>query len=304
MGNNITAIDLFSGLGLFSLAAELVGWKPIQFVEKDKFRREVLSKRFPGVPVHDLIETYKPKKYAAKIIYGGDPCQPSSLAGLGKGQADHRFLWPEMLRIIRTVRPVAVLNENVDGTIANGILDLKADDLESEGYTCQAYSIPAEAVGAMHKRQRIWLVAYHPDILAECRASGDFQSPKQKIQKRDYISLPGKPVDLWAYSTDPDPERWEKQHNARESGIQPEEFSLYFGFGPSPYGHIPRDILESGIIGMLNGYAPGMEYADRHKRCTSIGDSIVWQIAFEIFQIINQIIYGQTRNIVKRRQNT
>lgn len=94
------------------------------------------------------------------IMGGGDPCQPSSNAGLGLGMSDDRYRWPQMFRGISEMRPDWVINENVVGTISNMVLDKKIADLESIGYTCQAFNIPAVAVDAHHTRARIFLIAH------------------------------------------------------------------------------------------------------------------------------------------------
>lgn len=159
-------IDLFSGIGGFSLAWSRCGGKTIQFVERDRYCRKVLQKNFPGVPIHNDIKTFdgKPLNGTAYIISGGFPCQPFSTSGKRKGTDDDRFLWPEMLRVIQEVQPPYVVGENVSGILSMDNGDLFArilSDLESEGYEVQTFSIPASAKGAPHKRERIWIVAYN-----------------------------------------------------------------------------------------------------------------------------------------------
>ncbi|NOY60443.1 MAG: DNA (cytosine-5-)-methyltransferase [Calditrichaeota bacterium] len=156
-------LDLFSGIGGFSLAAQWT-WgnelEIVQFVEKDKFCQKVLKKHWPDVPICDDIRKFKGDKYAETIdlITGGFPCQPFSVAGKRKGKEDDRWLWPEMFRVIREVRPRWVIGENVAGIINLG-LDEVLSDLESEGYEVQTFIIPACAVGAWHRRDRVWIVA-------------------------------------------------------------------------------------------------------------------------------------------------
>jgi DNA (cytosine-5)-methyltransferase 1 len=98
----------------------------------------LLQKHFPGAKLYGDIHEFDAKKYngAVDIISGGDPCQPSSLQSKMLGKADHRYLWPQYLRIVKEVQPLWVVNENVPGSIFNGILDGKISDLEAEGYTC------------------------------------------------------------------------------------------------------------------------------------------------------------------------
>jgi DNA (cytosine-5)-methyltransferase 1 len=154
--------SLFSGIGMFDLAAEWMGWENVFNCDKDERCRNVLKKHWNNVTQYEDIKTTDFTIWRGlDVITGGDPCQPSSLAGLRKGMSDERYLWPEMFRAIREIRPRWVVNENVPGTINNGVLDQKITDLQSEGYTCwPPLLIPASAVGAHHKRNRVWLVAY------------------------------------------------------------------------------------------------------------------------------------------------
>lgn len=158
-------IDLFSGIGGFSLAGHWLGWNTIIFIEKDKYCQKVLSKNFPKVPIEYDIKEFSARKYrgAVDIITGGFPCQPASTAGNRKGKEDYRWLWPEMFRTIRECQPPYVVGENVTGLLSmdNGELFKSIlSDLESEGYEVQTFSIPASATGAAHKRERVWIVGY------------------------------------------------------------------------------------------------------------------------------------------------
>jgi DNA (cytosine-5)-methyltransferase 1 len=155
----LTHIDLFSGIGGFALAARWAGIETVQFVEIDKFCQKVLKKHWPGVPIHDDITTFDGTKYSnVFLLTGGFPCQPFSCAGKRRGKEDDRYLWPEMLRIIQEVRPRWIIGENVDGFINMG-LDDSISDLEREGYSVQAFVLPACAVNAPHRRDRVWIVA-------------------------------------------------------------------------------------------------------------------------------------------------
>jgi DNA (cytosine-5)-methyltransferase 1 len=153
-------LDLFSGIGGFALAAQWVGGiDTVAFCEIDPWARRVIAKNFPNVPIHDDVKTLDPSKYGTiDIITGGYPCQPFSLAGSRQGEKDDRHLWPPMLEIIKRARPSWVLAENVVGHITMGIDQVLAD-LESEGYAATAVVIPACAVDARHRRERVWIVA-------------------------------------------------------------------------------------------------------------------------------------------------
>jgi len=288
--------SLFTGIGGFDLAAECMGWENVFQVEKDKHCIERLWKRFSTVPKFDNIKTFDGKyfKHSIDILSGGDPCQPHSVAGLGKGTKDDRFLWPEMFRIAYEINVPWIVNENVSGSIANGVLDLKIDDLESIGYTCQPYCIPAEAVGALHQRERVWLVAYNANFNGALRESRKISGKEKKEseleKKRNKVCQSWEPVDLRLTDSDSDSKRFQKQHTTKEPTYSAEGVSRYFGFGANPYGHITRDVIESGIIRMLDGLPEGMDYAERNQRTKAMGNAIVWQVAYEIFKAIEATI--------------
>lgn len=152
-------IDLFSGIGGFALACRWNGIETVQFVEIDPFCQKVLNKNFPGVPIHDDIKTFKYDGDPPFILTGGFPCQPFSCAGKRRGKEDDRYLWPEMLRVVSEAKPRWVIGENVAGFINMG-LDQCVSDLENQGYEVQAFVIPACAVGAPHRRDRVWICAH------------------------------------------------------------------------------------------------------------------------------------------------
>lgn len=157
-------LDLFSGIGGFSLGLERAGMKTVAFCEIEPFCQKVLKKHWANIPIYNDVTKLTKEVLdndgikTIDVICGGYPCQPFSVAGKQKGSEDKRHLWPEMFRIIREVRPGWVIAENVEGHIKLG-LDTVLDDLESEGYTCWTFVIPACAVGAPHQRNRIWIIA-------------------------------------------------------------------------------------------------------------------------------------------------
>src|SRR5262249_8443315 len=156
-------LDLFSGIGGFSLGLERAGMKTVAFCEIDPYCRKVLAKQWPGVKIHENIKQLDGSQYdgAVDLICGGYPCQPFSVAGKQQGEKDPRHLWPEMYRIIRPARPRWVVAENVRGHIRLGF-DTVAAQLEDEGFTVWPFVIPACAVGAPHRRDRLWIVGHAP----------------------------------------------------------------------------------------------------------------------------------------------
>ena len=176
----MTHLDLFSGIGGFALAARWAGIETVQFVENEEFAQKVLTKNFPGVPIHGDIKTYRANGIVSPfLLTGGYPCQPFSQAGRRRGQNDDRHLWPEMFRVIQECRPNWVLAENVTGHIKLGLQEVLAD-LESEGYQSQVFHIGALAKDAPHRRMRVWIVA-HSQYSSDRTKRGE-EREKESIQ--------------------------------------------------------------------------------------------------------------------------
>lgn len=152
--------SLFAGIGGFDLGLERAGMKCLWQCERDKFCNKVLAKHWPEVTRYDDITTLDATALTpVDLICGGFPCQPFSVAGKRKGAEDDRFLWPAMLKVIETVRPTWVLGENVPGLISMG-LDGVLSDLEGLGYSTRTFVVPACAVDAKHRRDRLWIIAH------------------------------------------------------------------------------------------------------------------------------------------------
>lgn len=181
----MTHASLFSGIGGFDLAAEWMGWQNAFNCEIDPFCRKVLAYHFPEAKQYEDVKTTDFTIYRGHIdvLTGGFPCQPFSLAGKRKGADDNRYLWPEMLRAIREIKPRWVVGENVFGIVnwSDGmVFEQVQSDLENEGYEVQPYIIPACAVDAPHRRDRVWFVAHRShagsEILQRERAIGICES--------------------------------------------------------------------------------------------------------------------------------
>ena len=157
-------VDLFSGIGGFSYAAEQIvgGFETIAFVEQDDYCQKVLRKHWQDVPIYSDIRSFDAKEYKdADIVVGGFPCQPWSVAGSQRGSEDDRDLWHEMVRVIEDIRPKWIIGENVSGFVTMPMgLRRSLVDLESIGYKAIPYLIPAAAVDAKHRRMRCWIVGY------------------------------------------------------------------------------------------------------------------------------------------------
>ena len=153
-----THIDLFSGIGGFALACRWAGIETIAFCEIEKYAQRVLRKNFPGIRIFEDVRQFPATEFREPfLLTGGYPCQPFSQAGKRRGAEDDRHLWPSMFGIIRTSRPTWILAENVAGHVTLGLDEVLAD-LESEGYAVQPIIVPACAVDAPHRRDRVWIL--------------------------------------------------------------------------------------------------------------------------------------------------
>ncbi len=160
--NPLRHLDLFSGIGGFALGLSWAGgFETVAFCDNEPFAQEILKKRWPNVPIYEDVRTINEKELGKiDIITGGFPCQPWSLAGSRKGADDDRDLWPEMVAIIENLQPKWVIGENVRGFVNEPLgLQRTLSDLESIGYQAIPHIIPAAGVGALHRRERVWIIA-------------------------------------------------------------------------------------------------------------------------------------------------
>lgn len=188
--NIFTHGSLFSGIGGFDIASEWIGWRNAFHCEINEFCTKILKYHFPNAEHYTDITKTDFTKWRGKIdiLSGGFPCQPFSVAGKRKGTDDNRYLWPEMLRAIQEIRPTWIVGENVAGIVTmvqpgkevevgcqnaifgadnrkrvllrqEYIIETICKDIEREGYRVQPIIIPACAVGAPHRRDRVWFIA-------------------------------------------------------------------------------------------------------------------------------------------------
>lgn len=182
----LKVLDLFSGVGGFSLGLERAGMKTTAFCEIDPFCKRVLNKHWPEVPVYDDVrtltaDTLRRDRIGVDVICGGFPCQGISEAGLRQGLQDPRSaLWFEYARLVSELRPRFVVVENVSELLRNG-MDRVIGDLAESGYDAEWYSIPALAVGADHIRERIWIIAYPNESGAQVANERRGEQRKEKM---------------------------------------------------------------------------------------------------------------------------
>jgi DNA (cytosine-5)-methyltransferase 1 len=201
----LTHLSLFSGIGGLDLAAEAAGFVTVGQCEWADYPTKILEKHWPDVPRWRDIRTLTGESFYERtglrtvdIVSGGFPCQPFSCAGKRRGAEDDRYLWPEMCRVIRELRPTWVLGENVPG-IVNLALDTVLADLEKEGYESQCFLVPACGVDAPHKRNRIAILA-HGESARNRRLPIFQRKPQQKVFDVD-----------WQSKAVPNATRWREQ---------------------------------------------------------------------------------------------
>jgi len=281
--------SLFSGIGGFDLASQWMGWDNIFQVEIDDYCQKVLAKNFPNVKRYGDIKEFKGEKHSVDILTGGFPCQPFSTAGKRQGESDDRYLWPEYLRVIREVQPTYVVGENVAGLLSmedGGTLDGILLDLEGEGYETEQFVIPACGVGAWHRRERIWIIAYRNNSDPPCTDPNCIGSHRQKEQQQGETELrdeqecgaKGLGEDV------PNPKQF------RCGQVEQSEFKGENGEGTTgkvKYSSCPRGhegwSVEPNVGRVANGIPK------RVDRLKGLGNAIVPQVAYEIFKAIEII---------------
>ena len=174
-------LSLFSGIGGIDLAFEWAGGQVAAMCEIQPYCQKILRKHWPNVPLFEDIKNLRGTDVGAvDVIYGGFPCQPFSVAGVQRGKDDSRYLWPEFSRLVGEIKPRWIVAENVPG-----ILRIAADDvcgdLERQGYAVGIWNFEAAAVGAKHRRERVFFVA-HAD-------SSRLQGSKQQGEFREKAGM-------------------------------------------------------------------------------------------------------------------
>jgi len=177
---DLRALDICAGSGIGSAIWRALGGRTVCYVEKDAYCQRLLQARMrDGVicdaPVWDDLTTFDGGSWRGLVdfMFGGIPCQPWSVAGKGRGEADERDLWPAFRRVLREVGPSFALIENVSGILVRGLPRILGE-LAEDGYLCEWAVLAAQDVGAPHRRERVWIIAYPEGYLR--RASGDHRS--------------------------------------------------------------------------------------------------------------------------------
>ena len=257
-----THLDLFSGIGGFALAAASAGFKTIGFSEIEPYSCAVLKQHWPEIKNYGDIRNIKGVR--ADLITGGFPCQPFSHAGKRRGAADDRALWPEMCRVIAESKPTWVLGENVAGIIGME-LDRVLSDLENLGYAAWPLVIPACAVNASHRRDRVWILAAN----ADCEPSAEQKREHQRAENNGGSGA--NELDAWEDVAD-------AGCNGQRPGetIQGSEAEWREGSPDAANGL--RWATEPGVGRVANGIP------NRPHRLRGLGNAIVPQVASEILK--------------------
>jgi DNA (cytosine-5)-methyltransferase 1 len=261
--------SLFSGIGGFELASEWAGWNNYLSCDINEFGNKILSYYWPEAYHHKDIHTLNNQvidhelttRYGSQwrsddiILTGGFPCQPYSAAGKRLGKEDDRHLWPEMLRVIREVKPTWVVGENVlglvnwnDGLVFNEV----QADLEAEGYEVQSFVLPAASVNAPHKRDRVWFIAYSDSFRSKGHSVNTTTS-QEDGQRRQSIEK------TWNYEF------------IRAWQNFPTQSSICGG--------------DDGLPNELDGITFSKW---RNESIKAYGNAIVPQVAYQIFKAINE----------------
>jgi DNA (cytosine-5)-methyltransferase 1 len=281
----LRTLDLFSGIGGFSLGLESTGFfETIGFVEKDKFCQKVLKKHWSNINIEEDIRNVKGEKYQADVVTGGFPCQPFSVAGKRKSTADDRYLWDEMLRVIRETKPRWVIGENVEGIVninEGMVLRQVLNDLENEGFKSQCIIIPASGIGAWHQRKRIWIISNAYSRLSireneEIQSRGNaITNGSEDVSNSECILPHGCSSTTRNSNTKQSGLECNESGNRNKVWCETERCSEQIGSRKTWWQ------IESKLRGIPDGLSTKL-HEDRSNRIRALGNSIVPQIARQI----------------------
>jgi len=284
-------LDLFSGIGGFSLGLEAAGMETVAFCERDPYGTKILNKHWPDVPVHSDVRQLDGTKFSGSIdvVCGGFPCQPFSVAGKQRGKEDDRHLWPEMLRVIRESKPRWVIGENVSGFVRMALDDVCLD-LENEGYTVRTFVLPACAADARHRRDRVFIVGYANSKRGWRDTNGRRESglevgrnllaQTRREQVPDSTDRPSKDV---AHATDKGLQGREISCNTEGEGTHANEQFTGFGYA-SGRQEWPS---EPAVCRMAHGVP------NRVDRIKALGNAVVPQL----IQIIGELVLAADKEM-------
>jgi DNA (cytosine-5)-methyltransferase 1 len=337
--------SLFSGIGGFDLASEWMGWKNYLSCEINEFGNKILEYYWADAYHHrdihtltyETIDIELSRRFGSDwrnddiIITGGFPCQPYSMAGKRLGKEDERHLFPEMLRIIREVQPKWIVGENVLGIVnwSGGLVfeEVQAD-LEAQGYEVQSYVLPACAVNAPHRRDRVWFVAYSngtgkkhnggtniaeereirgdekSNVLAELCGDGNASDPDSDWLRQEHkLCTRGNLPEEWTDEsrTPPDTEsqsgKWVRPEQREFSESEQGQFRGTCGEMGNTTGNWQNFPTQSPICNGNDGLSSRLDSITfpkwRNESIKGGGNAIVPQVCIQIFKSIEQYELSQ-----------
>jgi DNA (cytosine-5)-methyltransferase 1 len=290
--------SLFSGIGGFDLAASWLNWENVFHCEINEFGQKILKYYWPNaISYGDITKTdFTIHRGGIDILTGGVPCQPASVVGQRKGETDDRWLWPEMLRVVREIKPPFVVCENPTGIISLGYgkpLESILSSLEDEGFQIELFIIPSCAIQAPHKRERIWIIAYSKKFTSNSIVGGKFglfrklrEVPKKNTNTGNYgceVNTPdsncvrqqGQRKIIRPMQSKKNKERETNRINCNNEGDGWRNF-------PTQSPLCSRD---DGISSRLDGITFSKW---RNESIKAYGNAIVPQIALQLFKAIEQ----------------
>ena len=347
-GQMLTHASLFSGIGGAEIAAAWLGWENLFHCDINEFGRKVLGYWFPQSKEYNDIKTTDFTEWRGRVdvLTAGFPCQPFSVAGKRRGADDDRYLWPETLRAINEIRPAWFVGENVFGiasmvlpseevdmgrtddlfeegnlyrTERRFVLDRICRDIEDAGYTVQPVVIPACAVGAPHRRDRVWFVARREDVGHDAEdpdrhGRGDRVSEARAEKRGQRVSGAGDHGRLRGDFADPDSDGFHRGDGKDEviaderrvdalgdacaggpqshSGCVGRQGRIprsegWEGFPTQPPGCLGDDGLPFGVADLSIPFGRW-----RREAIKALGNAWVPEVAYEIFRMIQKVEYG------------
>jgi len=257
-------VDLFSGVGGFALASHWAGFQTVAFCDNNPWCQTIIRKHWTGVPIHDDIRNFPGRDYrGSTLLTGGFPCQPFSQCGKRRGKNDDRYLWPEMLEIIKVVRPTWVVAENVYNVVRM-VLPTVIADLEAERYRVVVLLLPAHGVGAPHRRRRAFVVAESLDT--NSNSLGLHREEMHEHGKGNQIELRHQQGSVIGSMVSP--QIWER--------------------------------IDPRVFGVADGISDRMdedERKERKERIKGLGNAVVPLVAYQILKAIADVHNDQNKEL-------
>lgn len=290
--SDVTVGSLFSGIGGIELGLEMAGgFKTRWFVERDSYASAVLNKHWPGTPVYaDITAVDWAGVEPVDMLTGGFPCQDISNAGKRKGITGERSgLWKEYLRAIRSLRPRIILVENVSALTNRG-LDVVLGDLSEAGYDAEWFNLRASDVGAPHRRERLFIVAYLSDDMQQRRLDGEPEElTSERRQQAQLTAIPGRYEDV----PDADKEPMRKLKFLQRIAIGKQTTEPRLGRMADGFS---RRLYEGGWLPEPEE-VPRVTHERKHRkeRLMCLGNAVVPQVAYVIGMAIKETFSEEAR---------